>query len=218
MTKPSDAPSERARVRRLHERGHYDRATIDAILDAMPLCHVGIVAGGAPVVTPTLQWREGDHVYWHGSAASRMLRAAEGAEVCLTVSLLDGLVLARSAFHHSVNFRSVMLFGRAQKVADPADKAMRLRAFVEGLYPGRWETLRAITEQELKATTVLTMPIIEASAKVRTGAPIDDEEDYALPIWAGVVPVQLALLAPEPDPRNLPGIEAPEPLSALTLR
>jgi nitroimidazol reductase NimA-like FMN-containing flavoprotein (pyridoxamine 5'-phosphate oxidase superfamily) len=218
MTKPSDAPSERARVRRLHERGHYDRATIDAILDAMPLCHVGIVAGGAPVVTPTLQWREGDHVYWHGSAASRMLRAAEGCEVCLTVSILDGLVLARSAFHHSVNFRSVMLFGRAQKVADPADKAMRLRAFVEGLYPGRWETLRAMTEQELKATTVLTMPIVEASAKVRTGPPKDDEEDYALPIWAGVVPVQLALLAPEPDPRNLPGIEAPEPLSALTLR
>jgi nitroimidazol reductase NimA-like FMN-containing flavoprotein (pyridoxamine 5'-phosphate oxidase superfamily) len=212
MNDQSAPPSERTRVRRLHERGRYDRATIDAILDAQPLAHVGTVVDGLPVVTPTLQWREGDHVYWHGSAASRMLRAAEGREVCLTATLLDGLVLARSAFHHSVNYRSVMLFGRAEKVSDPEEKAARLRYFLDGLYPGRWEQLRPMTAQELKATTVLSMPIDEASAKVRTGPPVDDEDDYALPIWAGVVPVRLALLEAEADPRNRPDVAQPAPL------
>ncbi len=217
MSERREPPSDRARVRRLPERGRYDRATIDAILDAMPLAHVGTVIDGAPVVTPTLQWREGDRVYWHGSAASRMLRSAAGHPVCLTVSLLDGLVLARSAFHHSVNYRSVMLFGRAEKVIEPAEKERLLRAFVDGLYPGRWTSLRPMTQQELKATTVLSMAIDEASAKVRCGPPKDDEADYALPIWAGVVPVQLSLLAPEADPRNRPEIEIPATLKRLHL-
>jgi hypothetical protein len=217
MSERRKPPSERARVRRLPERGRYDRATIDAILDAMPLAHLGTVIDGAPVVTPTLQWREGDRVYWHGSAASRMLRSAADHPVCLTVSLLDGLVLARSAFHHSVNYRSVMLFGQAEKVSAPADKERLLRAFLDGLYPGRWTGLRPMTPQELKATTVLSMPIDEASAKLRCGPPKDDEADYALPIWAGVVPVQLSVLAPEPDPRNRPEVEIPATLKDLRL-
>jgi nitroimidazol reductase NimA-like FMN-containing flavoprotein (pyridoxamine 5'-phosphate oxidase superfamily) len=201
--------TERTRVRRLHQRGAYDRATIDAILDATPMCHVGYLVDGRPAVTPTFHWREGDRVYWHGSAASRALRAAEGAEVCLTVSLLDGLVLARSAFHHSANYRSVMIFGRAEKVSDPELKTTRLRAFLEGLYPGRWSTLRPITDQELKATTVLSLPIEEASAKIRSGPPVDDEEDYALPIWGGVLPIRYAFDATQPDVRNLEGVAEP---------
>ncbi len=208
--------TERSRVRRLHERGDYSRETIDAILDATPICHVGYVIDGKPYVTPTFQWREDDRVYWHGSSASRMLRSAAGAEVCLTVTLLDGLVLARSGFHHSVNYRSVMVFGAAEKVADE-EKELRLRTFLDGLYPGRWDTLRAMTDQELKATTVLSMPLTEASAKVRTGMPVDDMPDYALPIWAGVVPIQHSVGAPEPDPHNLDGVETPDYATALTL-
>ena len=204
------APTPRTRVKRLHERGAYDRATIDSILDATPICHVGYVFDGAPFVTPTLHWRDGDRVYWHGSAASRMLKAAAVAQVCLTVTLLDGLVLARSAFHHSANYRSVMLFGRTQLVSDPAEKEAALKTFVDGLYPGRWETLRAMQTQEAKATSVLWLPIDEASAKVRAGGPIDDEEDYALPIWAGVLPVKLQTQEPVADPRNLLGVAAPE--------
>jgi len=204
------APTPRTRVKRLHERGAYDRATIDSILDATPICHVGYVFDGAPFVTPTLHWRDGDRVYWHGSAASRMLKAAAVAQVCLTVTLLDGLVLARSAFHHSANYRSVMLFGRPQLVSDPAEKEAALKTFVDGLYPGRWETLRAMQTQEAKATSVLWLPIDEASAKVRAGGPIDDEEDYALPIWAGVLPVKLQTQEPVADPRNLLGVAAPE--------
>ena len=210
MTHGTDAPTDRVRLRRLHERGRYDAATIHAILDAMPMCTVGYVVDGQPYVTPTMQWREGDHVYWHGSSASRMLRAAEGAEVCLTVSILDGFVLARSGFHHSANFRSVMLLGRARKISDLEEKTERLHAFVEGLFPGRWDSLRPATGQEMKATTVLTMPIDEASAKIRTGQPVDDEEDYALPIWAGVIPVRTQVLAPEADPKNLPAVAQPD--------
>jgi len=209
--------TDRTRLRRLHSRGAHDRATIDAILDAMPLCHVGYVRDGKPVVTPTLQWREGDRVYWHGSSASRALRAADGTDVCLTVSILDGLVLARSAFHHSVNYRSVMIFGRATAVDDPAEKVARMRTFVEGLYPGRWDGLRPLTDQEVKATTVLSMPIDEASAKIRTGGPVDDDEDYALPIWAGVVPVTLILGAPEADPRNLSEVAEPPHVSSVEI-
>jgi nitroimidazol reductase NimA-like FMN-containing flavoprotein (pyridoxamine 5'-phosphate oxidase superfamily) len=208
-------PTERTRLRRLHQRGSHEREVIHAILDAMPLCHVGYVIEGRPVVTPTFQWREGDRVYWHGSAASRALRASEGTEVCLTVSLLDGLVLARSAFHHSANYRSVMIFGRATRVVDPELKVERLRRFVETLHPGRWETLRPIKEQELKATTVLSLPIEEASAKIRSGGPVDDEGDYALPIWAGVLPLRYARDVPQPDPRNLPGVVEPGHLRTL---
>jgi len=201
----------------MHERGAYDRQTIDAILDATPLCNMGYVLDGSPVVTPTFQWREGDRVYWHGSSASRMLRKSTGAEVCLTVSLLDGFVLARSGFHHSVNYRSVMLLGKAELVNDPEEKSVRLQAFVDGLFPGRWDELRPVTSQELKATTVLSMPIDEGSAKVRTGGPVDDDEDYELPIWAGVVPIKQVIGEPFDDGRVLPGVSTPEYLKSLTI-
>jgi nitroimidazol reductase NimA-like FMN-containing flavoprotein (pyridoxamine 5'-phosphate oxidase superfamily) len=197
-------------VKRLGDRGRYDRGTIDAILDATPVAHVGYVFDGAPFVTPTLQWREQDHVYWHGSAASRMLETVEGADVCVTVTLIDGIVLARSGFHHSVNYRSVMLLGRATKVQDPAEKEVRLRNFIDGMFPGRWDTLRPATAQELKATSVLSIPISEASAKIRTGPPKDDEEDYALGIWAGVLPLSMQTLPPVNDPRLREGLTPPD--------
>ncbi len=209
MRARSAAPSERTRVKRAHERGAYDRGTIDAILDAGCLCHVGYVVDGAPYVTPTLYWRDGDRVYWHGSSASRMLRASEGTPVCVAVSHLDGLVLARSAFHHSANYRSVMLFGEAVKVDDPAAAAARLETFVERLFPGRWAELRPMTDRELKATTLLSIPIDEASAKIRTGPPKDDEEDYGWPVWAGVLPMRTVLDAPLPDQRNPGGLLPP---------
>jgi uncharacterized protein len=217
MSAKSAAPSQRVRVKRLHERGRYDAETIHAILDAQPVAHVGYVLDGQPYVTPTLQWREGERVYWHGSAASRMLRASEGADVCLTVTLIDGFVLARSAFHHSANYRSVMVLGRAEKVTDAEEKAQRLESFVNHLFPGRWDLLRPATAKEMKATTVLSMPLTEASAKLRSGPPGDDEEDYALPIWAGVVPTGLRVMAPVPDPRNLPGLEPPAHATGLKL-
>jgi len=210
MARHTAAPSERVRVKRLHERGAYDRAAIDAILDATPVAHVGYVFDGQPYVTPTLQWREGDHVYWHGSSASRMLETTDGADVCVTVTLIDGIVLARSAFHHSVNYRSVMLLGRASMIRDPAEKEARLKAFVDGMFPGRWDMLRPATAQELKATSVLSLPIREASAKMRTGPPKDDEEDYALDIWAGVLPLAVQSLAPIPDPRLKAGLAPPD--------
>lgn len=209
--------SERVRVRRMHERGHYDRATINAILDAMPIAHVGYVVDGAPFVTPTLQWREGDHLYWHGSAASRMLESTDGADACVSVTIVDGFVLARSAYHHSVNYRSVMLLGRAQAVRDPAEKEERLRRFVEHMFPGRWDMLRAATPQELKATMVVGMPISEASAKLRSGPPKDDEEDYALPIWAGVLPVRMQVLAPIDDPGLSAGLAPPSHVGAFRM-
>ncbi len=196
-------PSARSKVKRLPKRGHYDRATVYAVLDAGFICHVGYAIDGQPYVTPTAYWREGDAVYWHGSSASRMLRALEtGADCCLTVTHLDGLVLARSAFHHSLNFRSAMLFGRAHKVEQPADKLARLEAFVERLYSGRWQELRPVNAKELKATTVLGMHLEEASAKIRSGGPVDDEADYALPVWAGVIPVRNVTGAPEGDARQ----------------
>jgi nitroimidazol reductase NimA-like FMN-containing flavoprotein (pyridoxamine 5'-phosphate oxidase superfamily) len=175
----------------------------------MPICSVGYVFEGAPFVTPTLQWREGSRVYWHGSSASRMLRACEEAQVCLTVSIIDGFVMARSAFNHSCNYRSLMVFGTAQKVTDADEKVARLKAFTEGLWPGRWDMLRPLTKKEIKATTVLSMALDESSAKIRSGPPGDDEEDYALPVWAGVIPVKQQVMAPIDDPRLLPGLKAP---------
>jgi nitroimidazol reductase NimA-like FMN-containing flavoprotein (pyridoxamine 5'-phosphate oxidase superfamily) len=215
--KSTAAPSPRVRVRRLHERGRYDAETINGILDSMPICHVGYVFEGTPYVTPTMQWREGGHIYWHGSSASRMLEAVDGAEVCVTVTIIDGLVLARSAFHHSANYRSVMVKGYAHKIIDKNEKEARLRSFVERMYPGRWEMLRPMNGQEFKATTVLSLPLNEASAKVRTGGPKDDEEDYELPIWAGVIPLKLEVFPPIEDDRNLAGLDPPAHVGQVTI-
>lgn len=211
-----DAASERVRLRRKRERGSYDRSVIDAILDEGLLAHVGVVdAEGCPVVTPTLHAREGDVLYCHGAVASRTLRALQdGAMACVTVTLLDGLVLARSAMHHSANYRSVMLFGRGRAVAEPAEKLAALRAIVEHIVPGRWADIRHPSEKEMKATTVLAIPIEEASAKIRTGPPLDDEEDYALATWAGVVPLLSVAGSPLADPRLGPGLPVPAYASA----
>ncbi len=182
--------TDRTTVRRLPARASYDRALIHAILDEAPVCHVGFVVDGRPFVIPTLHVRVGDRLYMHGSPGSRMLKAmAGGVEVCVNVTMVDGLVLARSAFHHSMNYRSVVVFGVAQAVDDPEEKTRVLHALSEHLVPGRWRDVRGPAPGELKATSVLSLPIDEASAKVRTGPPLDDEEDYALPAWAGVVPL-----------------------------
>lgn len=192
--------TDRTRVRRLPKRGAYDTETIHAILDEALLCHVGFVVDGSPVVIPTIHWREGDTLYFHGSAASRMLRSLrDGVEACVTVTLLDGLVLARSAFHHSMNYRSVVVFGKARPVTDDAEKLRVLDSLVEHVMRGRAKEVRPPNEIEMKQTLVLALPIEEASAKVRTGGPVDDEEDYALPVWAGVLPLTLTPGAPVPD-------------------
>ena len=206
--------TERSRLRRLHQRGHYDHESIYQVLDAGRQCSVCYVFKSTPYVTPTTHWREGNQVYWHGSSASQMLRAANGADVCLTVAILDGYVMARSGMHHSVNTRSVMLFSRAEKVPDELKEA-KMKNMVKGLFPGRWDILRPATKQEIKATTILSMEIDEGSAKIRTGAPGDDEEDYALPIWAGVIPVRTVVDAPIDDPRNLPEMTPPDHILAF---
>ncbi len=201
MSATRRSPGERVRVRRLPKRAAYDRATIDAILDAGLVAHVGFIVDGQPYVIPMLHARVSDDVLVHGSPASRAMRSlAEGAPVCLTVTLVDGLVLARSAFHHSVNYRSVVLLGRAEPVREPAALAAALEAFTERITPGRWAEVRRPSAQELRATVVLRIPIEEASAKLRSGPPGDDPEDLALPAWAGVVPLALRAGAPEPAP------------------
>jgi nitroimidazol reductase NimA-like FMN-containing flavoprotein (pyridoxamine 5'-phosphate oxidase superfamily) len=194
----------------LHEKAAYDRSVIDAILDAMPVAHVGHVVDGFPVVTPTLQWREGDRLYWHGSSASRMQKHAAATEVCVTVTLTDGMVLARSGLEHSVNFRSVMVFGRAEVVEGAATKEAHLRTMMDQMFPGRWAELRPITAQELKATRILSLPLTEASAKVSAGPPSDPPEDRDWPVWAGVLPIRLAVGAPEPAPDLAPGFALPD--------
>ena len=192
MARSSAAPSARTRVKRVHDRAVYDRTRIDEILDAALICHLGFEHHGQPYVIPTLHARVGDKLYVHGSAASRLLRHAEsGAPVCVTVTLFDGLVLAKSVFNHSVNYRSALVFGTATLV-DGEEKREALRALTEQLAPGRWEEARQPTDQELKATWILSLPLDEASAKVRTGGPEDEPEDVDLPVWAGVVPVHLA--------------------------
>lgn len=203
--------TDRSRLRRMHHLGHFDRATIHTVLDAQPMCSVAYVIDGKPYLTPTLQWREGDRVYWHGSSASHALRKGRGHEVCLNVTLLDGWVLARSGFNHSVNMRSVTLFGTAEVVPNDQKEA-RLTAMIDGLWPGRSALLRPILPQEVKATTILSLAITEGSAKLRTGPPEDEPEDYALPIWAGVIPVTSHYGDPVPDPRNLDGVILPEQL------
>ena len=190
-------------------RADYDRDMVQQIIDATALCHVSYIIDGRPYVTPTLQGREGDTIYWHGSSASRFLRQIVGKEVCMAITHFDGYVLARSSFHHSINYRSVMLFGEATKI-EGDEKNRLLDNFVDALIPGRLKELRAMTDQEAKATTVFSMPIDEGSAKVRTGPPVDDEEDYELPIWAGVIPISQIQHDPIPDPKNQAGLEVPQ--------
>ncbi|HEY0158922.1 MAG TPA: pyridoxamine 5'-phosphate oxidase family protein [Thermoanaerobaculia bacterium] len=192
--------TDRTRVRRLPDRGRYDAATIYPILDEALICHVGFIVDGAPVVIPTIHWRDGDTLYFHGSAASRMLRSLKnGVDACVTVTLLDGLVLARSAFHHSMNYRSVVVFGKAREVSDRDEKIRALDALVEHVMRGRAAEIRGANEKELRQTLVLALPLEEASAKIRTGPPLDDDEDYALPVWAGVLPLTLTPGEPVPD-------------------
>jgi nitroimidazol reductase NimA-like FMN-containing flavoprotein (pyridoxamine 5'-phosphate oxidase superfamily) len=196
----------RTKIRRLPKRAHYDRETLYAILDAGFVCHIGYAIDGQPYVTPTAYWREGDAVYWHGSSKSKMLLALEKQPaVCLTVTHFDALVVARSGFHMSVNYRSAMLFGKPCKIAEPEDKLAKMEKFVERIYPGHWKNLRPVNKQELKAMSVFGMPIDEAVAKVRDGPPIDEPEDYALPIWGGVVPVRQVLGEPVADGRVAQG-------------
>lgn len=212
-------PTERTQVKRLPKRGNYDRETIYSILDTAFVCHVGFSVDGQPFVIPTNYGRSGDTLYLHGSAASRMLKTLSGGvPVCVTVTHVDGLVLARSAFHHSVNYRSVVILGKAQLVEDLAEKMEALRIFTEHVMKGRWNDVRIPAEQELKATTVLSLPLEEVSAKVRTGGPIDDEADYALPVWAGVLPLETVAKTPLPDAQRKNDPPIPEYLKQFKVK
>jgi len=200
---PSYPVSDRNRLKRLHERARYDHAAVHAILDSAALCHVAYVIDGQPYCTPTIHWRHGTRLYWHGSSASRMLRSqVSGVPVCVTVSHLDGLVLARCGFNHSANYRSAMCFGTARLVDDPAEKAQSLHAMIERFYPGRDSALRPSTDQELKATKVIGMEIEEASAKVRAKGNVDNPEDLTVPVWAGVIPVTTVIGELQPCPHT----------------
>ncbi|HVS74662.1 MAG TPA: pyridoxamine 5'-phosphate oxidase family protein [Candidatus Acidoferrales bacterium] len=204
-------PTERTAVKRLPKRANYDREMVYRILDEAFLCHVGFAVEGQPYVIPTGYGRVGDTLYLHGSAASRMLRTlSEGVAVCVTVTLLDGLVLARSAFHHSMNYRSVVVLGKARLVEDPEEKLKALRAFTEHVVPGRWAAVRHPNEQEMNATTVLAVPLEEVSAKIRSGPPVDEEDDYSLSVWAGVLPLKLTPQAPATDPQLPAGTAVPD--------
>ena len=203
------------RVKRRADRGHYDHDTVHRLLDAAALCHVSYVVDGWPLCTPTLFWREGSTLYWHGSNSSRMLRGlSEGEPACLTVTHFDSLVLARCAFNHSADYRSVMAFGHARLVEDASEKVRALTMMVDRFFPGRTAQLRPTSEQEINATTVVHMPIERASAKVRARGVVDDDEDYALAVYAERLPVQLVMGAPEPCPRLLPGVARPTNLAA----
>lgn len=204
-------PTRRTKVKRLPERGKYERNTINSILDEAMICHVGFVAHDQPYVIPTGFARIEDDLYIHGSAASRMLRnIAQGIDICVTITLLDGLVLARSAFHHSMNYRSVVILGKATLVEDDDEKNKALEALTEHIIPGRWAEVRWPTKLELKGTTVLKLPIEEASAKIRTGDPKDDAEDYAMTVWAGVLPLEMISKSAVPDSELNAGIDIPE--------
>ena len=205
---------ERNRVKRRHDRGFYDHETVHRLLDAAALCHVAYVVDDLPYCTPTLFWREGTTLYWHGSSASRMLRnLSEGEPACLTVTHLDSLVLARCGFNHSADYRSVMAFGRARLVSDPEEKRRALLMMVDRFFPGRTAHLRPTTEQEIKATSVVSMQIERASAKIRAKGVADDDEDYALPIYAERLPIHTVIGAPEPCPRLLPEVTRPDHLA-----
>ncbi len=203
--------SPRTTVKRLARRGTYGRETINAIIDEALICHVGFVIDGSPVVIPTIHTRVGDTLYFHGSAASRMLRSLrDGIDACVTLTILDGLVMARSAFHHSMNYRSVVVMGKGREVVDGEEKLRVLDALVEHVCAGRVADVRPPNESELKQTLVIAMPLAEASAKIRTGPPVDDEADYSLPIWAGVIPLALTPSSPVGDERLIHGLAAPE--------
>lgn len=200
----------RSTVRRLPKRASYAREDIDAIIDEALVCHVGLADNSEPVVIPTIHARDGDRLLLHGLKGGRLLKHIEaGNEVCVAITLLDGVVLARSAFHHSLNYRSVVLFGKGEVITDDAQKIEALRRITEHIVPGRWQDTRPPSPKELKVTTVVAIGIEEASAKVRTGGPIDDEADHALPFWAGVVPLRLVAGEPEDDDRLAPGATAP---------
>ncbi len=207
--------TQRTKLRRKASRGSHERAVIEAIFDEALVSHLGAVDDGLPVVIPTLHVRVGSFVYLHGSAASRALRESKGAEVCLTATLVDGLVLARSVMHHSANYRSAMLFGTGEWIEDEAEKLTALEALVEKLVPGRWGDARIPTEKELRATALLRIPLEEASAKIRTGPPVDDDADLELPVWAGVVGLHTAATEPEPDPLLAAGVEPPAYLGKM---
>jgi hypothetical protein len=211
-------PTKHTRIKRQHERAVYDRKTVHEILDAGLLCHVGYTIDGQPYVTPTCYWRDGERVYWHGSSASKMLRRLEaGVPVCFTVALLDGLVLARSGFHSSIDYRTVMAFGIAKKVEGEARILAALEAFSERLVPGRWAEQRPPNDQEIKASTVMALDLAEVAAKVRTGPPNDDEADYDDPVWAGNVPIRSLVEAPVDDPRLKAGIARPDYLNRIRI-
>ncbi len=200
-------PTTRTKVRRLRKRGVYDKARVHAILDEGIICHVGFVMDGQPYVIPTLYARAGERLYVHGSAVSRMLKSlAGGVDICVTVTLVDGYVLARSAFHHSMNYRSIVILGRARLVSARREKLKALRTITDHIVPKRWDEVRKPNELEMKQTSVLALPLEEVSAKVRTGPPVDDDEDYALRVWAGVVPIRRTLGEPIGDGRVLPGV------------
>jgi nitroimidazol reductase NimA-like FMN-containing flavoprotein (pyridoxamine 5'-phosphate oxidase superfamily) len=202
--------TDRTKLKRLPKRGHFDRETVYSILDEGFICHAGFVVDGQPFVVPTGYARVDDNLYIHGSQASRMLRTlAGGVDACVTVTIVDGLVLARSAFHHSMNYRSVLVFGRATLIDDTEEKYAALVALSEHIVPGRWADVREPNESEMKMTTVLRLSLEEASAKIRTGPPLDDEQDYALPMWAGVVPLKLVAGEPINDPRLPDDIQIP---------
>lgn len=202
-------PTERTRLGRIPTRGTYDRTQVYGILDEGKVCHVGFSVDGQPFVIPTGYARFVDELFIHGSAASRMVRAlGDGIDVCVTVTLIDGLVLSRSAFHHSMNYRSVVILGRARVVADPMEKTMALRCFTNHVVPGRWEEVRPPSDQELKGTTVLALQLREVSAKVRTGGPVEDPEDLLRPVWAGVVPLRTVFGEPIAAPDLAPGTKA----------
>ena len=212
------SPTERTRVRRHSERAQTERTDLFAVLDAGMICHLGVVVDGSPVVLPTAYGRIGDTLYLHGSSANRSIHAADGREICVTVTLVDGLVCARAAFTHSVNYRSAVVFGTARIVTDEAERLAGLRAVTEQLIPGRWDAVRAPTRKELAATSVLAIPLAEASVKVRTGPPKDEPEDLGAGIWAGVLPLGTAFGEPVCDPELPAGISAPDHIRARMRR
>ena len=211
MTILEKQPTTRTLIRRRPQQGNYDRCVIEQILDEGLVCHVGFGVDGQPFVIPTAYGRIDEHLYIHGSPMSRMLRSLQsGIEVCVTVTLVDGLVLARSAFHHSMNYRSVVIFGRATTVTDRDQKREALRSLTEHAIPRRWAEVRKPTPQELQGTLVLSLQLTEASAKIRTGPPLDDEADYLLPVWAGVLPLKLTPNTPVKDPHLAPEVVLPD--------